>query len=203
MRLDMIDIQQYIESGILEEYCSGCLPEDEQQQVITYCNLYPQIKAELNAIEAALEHYASMLAVEPGDHVKENFLKFVDEEEQALNAVINTLPLIDQHTDHQLWLQTLKPIIPANVGNERFVHVLKGQEGLMQALVVSKTGVEMETHDDIKESFLILEGKCKCTIGNDVFYYRTGDYFAIPLYTPHNIEVLTPTITVILQQIAA
>ena len=48
-------------------------------------------------------------------------------------------------------------------------------------LVVSSTNFEDEVHDDEYESFLILKGSCKCTIGNSVQFMDESDYMAIPL----------------------
>lgn len=49
-----MDVQEYIASGILELYVAGILSEKENLEVHTYAQEYPEIKAEIEAIEAAI-----------------------------------------------------------------------------------------------------------------------------------------------------
>ncbi|WP_338038974.1 hypothetical protein [Maribacter litopenaei] len=49
-----MDVQEYIASGILELYVAGILSEKENLEVHTYAQEYPEIKAEIEAIEAAV-----------------------------------------------------------------------------------------------------------------------------------------------------
>ena len=61
-----------------------------------------------------------------------------------------------------------------------------------------------ETHDDEHEKFLILEGTCDITVGNDVHHLKAGDYFAIPLHKTHMVKVTSDVpCKAILQRIAA
>lgn len=49
-----MDIEKYIASGILELYVAGVLSEKENLEVNDYVLKYPEIKAEVEAIEAAM-----------------------------------------------------------------------------------------------------------------------------------------------------
>ena len=49
-----MDIEQYISSGVLELYVAGLLSEKENLEVHRYAMEYPQIKSEIEAIEAAV-----------------------------------------------------------------------------------------------------------------------------------------------------
>lgn len=60
-----MNIKEYIESGVLEAYVLGALPEEEQRAVQAAIALYPELKLEVEAIEAAMLHYASTSAVNP------------------------------------------------------------------------------------------------------------------------------------------
>ena len=53
-----MDIKKYIESGILELYVLGKLSDAERQEVEANARQYPEIKAEIEATELALETYA-------------------------------------------------------------------------------------------------------------------------------------------------
>jgi Anti-sigma-K factor rskA len=54
----MINIKEYIESGILEDFLSGNTTEQEQREVQCLSKIYPEIKTELTQLELALEEYA-------------------------------------------------------------------------------------------------------------------------------------------------
>jgi anti-sigma-K factor RskA len=59
-----LDIKAYIASGILEHYVLGLVSEEEAKQVERYAREYPEIRQELDAIEAALADFAQ------GDAIK-------------------------------------------------------------------------------------------------------------------------------------
>ncbi|WP_299210085.1 anti-sigma factor [uncultured Dokdonia sp.] len=58
----MIDIQAYIDSGVLELYVYGTLSEAESLEVSRLVALHPELKAEVEQIEAALQQLASAAA---------------------------------------------------------------------------------------------------------------------------------------------
>lgn len=60
-----MDIKAYIESGILEQYVLGKVTETERLEVEQYATQYPEIKAEIEAIEIALEEFAMAQRVPP------------------------------------------------------------------------------------------------------------------------------------------
>lgn len=70
----MESIKAYIESGILELYVLGDLSPNEKAEVLEMASKHPEIKAELAAIEDALEGYALENAVEPPAHLKDKVL---------------------------------------------------------------------------------------------------------------------------------
>lgn len=60
-----MDVKNYIESGILELYVMGKLSETETREVAQNIAQYPEIKAEVDAIEAAIEEYALLHQIQP------------------------------------------------------------------------------------------------------------------------------------------
>ncbi|MEM6376588.1 MAG: anti-sigma factor [Bacteroidota bacterium] len=60
-----MDIKAYIESGILEQYVLGKVTETERLEVEQYAAQYPEIKAELDAIEIAMEEFAMAQQISP------------------------------------------------------------------------------------------------------------------------------------------
>lgn len=57
-----MDIQEYISSGILELYVYGSLSELESREVTRMVNEYPEVKAEVEKIEAALRNLSAAAA---------------------------------------------------------------------------------------------------------------------------------------------
>ena len=66
-----MNIQAYIESGILEEYVLGTVSSQEKQEVECMSHIYPEIKEELMRTESALEQYALKHQTPPPASLKE------------------------------------------------------------------------------------------------------------------------------------
>jgi len=66
-----MNISAYIDSGILEEYALGIVSPQEKQAVECLTQVYPELKAELESIEKALEQYALQHGVAVPDRVKD------------------------------------------------------------------------------------------------------------------------------------
>jgi hypothetical protein len=50
--------QDYITTGILQDYCLGLLAEEDERKVEAMCHAYPQVARELQLLRQALEKYA-------------------------------------------------------------------------------------------------------------------------------------------------
>ncbi|UYZ64395.1 anti-sigma factor [Hymenobacter weizhouensis] len=69
-----MDIQHYIESGILEEYALGLLSEAERADVERMAGLHPQVRQELDEALRGVEAYAQAHAVTPPAGMRERVL---------------------------------------------------------------------------------------------------------------------------------
>ncbi|SHK51692.1 anti-sigma factor [Hymenobacter psychrotolerans] len=69
-----MDIQQYIESGILEEYALGVLPAANRAEVERLVAAHPELQHELNAIISGLDTYAEAHALTPPPGMRERVL---------------------------------------------------------------------------------------------------------------------------------
>ncbi len=193
-----MNIQAYIESGVLEQYCLHLLNADEEAEVLKNCALYPAIKRELDAIEHTIENMAIVQSVIPDDRLKQkilNTLGFAD------TIDLNNLPVVDAYADHNSWFKAVEHLIPAEPFEDFFMDVLRQDDKAAQMLVVTKLHVPDETHDDFIESFFILKGQCVCTVGTNKFTLNAGDFLEVPLNTPHDINITSPHVIAILQRI--
>lgn len=96
-----MNIQAYIESGILEEYVLGTVTPQEKQEVECMSHIYPEIKEELLRTESALEEYALKHQATPPPSLKDsifaqmNFDAAPEGEEQSEETNEKIIPLAE------------------------------------------------------------------------------------------------------------
>ncbi len=61
----MLNLDEYIKSGILEEYAMGLLPEDQAEEVFCLAQIHPRVKLEIQRIEKTLYNLSSSYGVKP------------------------------------------------------------------------------------------------------------------------------------------
>ena len=69
-----MEVKEYIASGILELYATGALLPEERAEVERMAELYPEVKAELDAIFQTIETYVKLHAVNPPAHLRGKIL---------------------------------------------------------------------------------------------------------------------------------
>lgn len=177
----------------------GLLTDKEEEEVQLMCSRFPQVKHELAAIQFALEMMAKQTAVTPPVQLKERLLKRLGFEQTApLN--LQQLPVIDAQTPYQDWLDALAHLIPKDPVDIIVFQPLTQTPRLTQSLVYTRMNIPEETHEDLLESFFILEGSCRCMVDGQEHILKPGDFLEIPLYVNHDITLLTPYVVAILQQ---
>lgn len=92
-----MDIKTYISSGILELYATGHLSENEQKEVETILQKYPEAQEELLAIQKALEDYALINAIAAPDDLKQKVMS-------SLHDQIPTQNLPETNSKGMAWL---------------------------------------------------------------------------------------------------
>jgi len=194
-----MDIQKYIESGVLEQYCLGLLDEGEQAYLIQMTMLYPEIKAELTAIELAFEELSAIGAVEPPNNLKHNILAAIGRDQESAELNINDLPVLSRSASPLPWLKAFAHLIPEEPTQDFTVNVIRDDAIVQQMLITANTGVAEEEHSEFYEGLFILKGRCECMIGDELFTLGAGDFIEIPLHTKHDVKLLTPFVTAVLQ----
>jgi anti-sigma-K factor RskA len=97
-----LNIQDYISTGILESYVLGLVSEEEKKQVEAFMHQYPEISAEVKAIEEAFAAMAHAQQAAPPAHLKE-----------AVMASIINRPVAGSTPGHAKEKPTSTPALPA------------------------------------------------------------------------------------------
>lgn len=195
----MTEQQKYLQSGNLEAYCLGLLTDEEVKELKLMCTRFPEIKQELETIEFALETLAMQTAITPPNELKGRLLKKLGLE-QTVPLDLQNLPVITAQTYYGDWLDALAHLIPKDPADVIVFQPLTQTPALTHSLVYTRMSIPEETHDDLIESFFILEGSCRCMVDGQEYVLNPGDFLEIPLYVKHDITLLTPHVVAILQQ---
>jgi mannose-6-phosphate isomerase-like protein (cupin superfamily) len=196
-----MDVQAYIESGIIQDYCLGLLGKEEIAQVEQYAAEYSAIREEIRSYQQALEQYAmDFVRVVPEDF-KTKTLDLLDDLAREENGLINDLPLLTSYSSHENWLRVIKPLLPATLNEDMFARVLRDDEKVFQTALWIRTDYPEEVHDDLQESFLILEGTCECYIGEELLQLGPGGYVEIPCNVSHNVKLISGPVLAIVQRL--
>ncbi|CAM4138916.1 hypothetical protein SAMN06265348_10362 [Pedobacter westerhofensis] len=184
-----MNLKVYIKSGILELFVLDLLDAAERAEVLNVISKYPVLEKEVQVIEDTLQSYANSIAIQPSKSLKAKIEASIEESVKESNMDLDHLLLISEHSDLQNWLKLVNKYYPSAFEAENFSEVLRSENGVTQVLVVSSTDIADETHDDVHESFLILQGQCRCTVGSAIFYLGPGGYTQIPLNENHKVEI--------------
>lgn len=195
----MTEQQKYLQSGNLEAYCLGQLNAEEMEELKLMCSRFPEVKRELEAIEFALETMALQTAISPRDELKGRLFEKLGFE-QTTRLDLQNLPIIDDSTNYKDWLDALGHLIPKDPEEIIIFQPLTQTPALTQSLVYTRMSIPEETHEDLIESFFILEGSCRCMVDGQEYILNPGDFLEIPLYVNHDITLLTSHVVAILQQ---
>ena len=88
-----LNIQEYLDSGVLELYVSGVLPEAEAQEVAVLAGKYPEIQEEISRIEQTMMQYFEAYAGDgPSDSILSRALEMIEEEEKEDPPIIPLTP---------------------------------------------------------------------------------------------------------------
>lgn len=197
-----MNIRDYIDSGSLEAYCLGMLNTDRISEVESLRRKHPEVESEIRSIEAALRKYAKTVGSKMSETLQDEIWELLANVNRERTIRMDCLPLINRFSDPIAWLEFAKPLIPEPLADDRFIQVLRKSDTVVQMLLKSKTDFVNEVHTSERESFIILEGECECTVGNTIFQLGPGGFTEIPLFTDHDVRILTPHVTAILQRVA-
>jgi mannose-6-phosphate isomerase-like protein (cupin superfamily) len=174
----------------LEDYCLGLMRDEEAKAMTAEANRNPGL---LSAIEETEQALSSLNAQQPADKIKNVLLEklpFLTAEDINLKA----LPLLNRHSDLTAWKKAVASLQPTSRLGDLETNFIKYTPEVQVCVAWLKGSLKEEGHheDDFQESFLILEGSCRCNINGQVFNLKAGDFLDIPFDAEHTISSTEP-----------
>lgn len=203
----MNTIENYINSGILELYVMGMTSDAESLEIKLLSEKNIEIKNEIDSISKALEIYSSHLAPEIDPSIKPMIMATINYTERIKNGeeiiLAPTLSKNSKISDFKTWLDRPELNIYNKI-DEIDAKIISSIPEVTTMIIWLKNGAPIEVHDKEYEHFLIVEGSCNITIGEEVHSLVPGDYLSIPLYIGHSVAVTSDiTCKIIMQRVAA
>ena len=202
----MLTSKEYIDSGILEQYVLGNASSGDSAEVELRAAADPAIRQEIETICETLEAIAMANAVEPDPVIKPFLMATIDYEERIKKGEpFSAPPLLNENSkleDYTDWLNRSDMVSPGT--DDIFAKIIGYTAEAITAIIWLKDYAPPEVHSKEYERFLIVEGTCNITVGDEVTQLVPGDYFAIPLHKSHFVKVTSSIpCKLILQRIAA
>jgi mannose-6-phosphate isomerase-like protein (cupin superfamily) len=203
----MTDVSEFIESGILETYVLGNTTAEETAQVVAMMAQHEVVRQEVEAIGIALEEYGMANAIEPDPAVRLMLMATIDYTERLKAGEVPSFPpeihAGSQIEDYAPWLQR-KDLEPAWPVEDAHATIIGYTPQIATSIVWLRYGAPPETHTNEFEKFLIVEGTCDITVGDQVHSMKPGDALIIPLFVSHHVVVTSQQLCkIILQRVAA
>lgn len=203
----MQQVQNFIESGLLEMYVLGIASAEQEKEVSLMLGKHPEIAAEIKNIENSLLQYAVQNEVLPDETIKPFLQATIDYAERIKNGEAVSFPPVINNTssiyEYKQWLDREDMKAP-EVLPDLYAKIIGYTPAATTAIVWIKQMAPQEVHHNEFEKFLIVEGSCDITIGGDIHKLSAGDTLSIPLHLPHVVKVTSAIpCKVILQRIAA
>lgn len=194
---NMLTKKEFLDTGLIEIYCLGHASEEETRLVQEYITAYPEIQAEIEATHLALDKYVHSFSVPLPASLKDQIWDILENDIDDIN--IENPPLLGHNHDFAKWKEATKDIDIPEVEDNVYMHTLRSDEKVEIFLVRLREYIPDEHHEDLHESFLILEGSCECIVEGKSVKMKEGDYIEMPLWAVHNITVTsdTPVIAVL------
>ncbi len=160
-----MDIRQFLESGIIEQYVLGIASPDEAAQVARMAAEFPEVKTEVELVEKTLMKLAETQLPGSSNSLKTNLLDRISGLEAAVPVIdLANPPRLEASLNRTAWARAAAHITQPEDLENVHLHPIKDADGVQMFVAFVRSEVEEEVHHDLLESFLILEGSCECLV---------------------------------------
>ena len=179
-----MNIEKFIESGILEGYVLNIISIEDRATVEEIAKKNNLVKKEISLIEKSLESFSSEHKIIPPNHLKTKIIDQIKEEK-----IFSSPPILTENSkieDYQLWIDKIEP--PENYEN-MYMKVIGDYKTAKMVIAWIKDGETNHSHSEYTEIFLIVEGSCSATINGKTKSYNVGNYVRFPINSNHSYKV--------------
>lgn len=181
-------------------HCLGLDSPEERQLIYKYIETYPEVKAEVDAVYAVLQGYATISGNQPSDMLKKQILAQLN----TIPKISEIPPTLSKNQDVTYWLNYISGQLetPSCV-SEIEVKELPSNNNQITYVVWAKAGAIVdETHDSEDEYLLMLKGTCSIIFDGIEKVYAAGDIVFIPKNVAHKAQALSNDMMLVGQRIA-
>lgn len=203
----MIDLREYIASGMIEKFVLGLALPEEINEIEALSSQHTEIQTAISEFCTLLEKNALANAINPPEIIKPELLATIDYMERLQNGEPMTFPPLLSETskinDYTQWLNR-PDMSPSQDSADIYLKIIGHTPTCSTAIVWVKDKTPEEVHTKELESFFIIEGTCIIHIGINSYELVPGDYLQIPMFEKHYVVVTSSVpCKVILQRLAA
>lgn len=200
-----MNIDAYIASGVLENYCLGFCSAAEISTIEEYASIYPAVKLEIDRIRHSLEDYFQANEIKPAAKVKISLMRTIYSQNAAQDTAYP--PLIDEKDQTSLmkWIAE-KNILQKNIAFDNLhVEELPSTDQITNFIVFAKMGHQEEMHENFVEYLYVIKGSCVMDFEGKQKPYKAGELIVIPPHIRHIATITSsePMIALVQRQACA
>jgi len=187
---------------MLLDYCLGLLTQGPKKAFAKRMHTDSGHKPKVLLTQDMIDPFLHGENDEPDPRLKERTWVLIENVIREKHMDPTSLPLLNKYSEREAWGTLAANFLPKNPDKSRpYMRLLTSTDKVTQILIATNKDFPEEEHEDLLESFMILEGECECRIGDRMIKVRAGGYLEIPLHTSHDVKILSDGIIGILQRI--
>lgn len=185
-----MDIDAFIQSGILVNYCLGFCTPDEIHQIESLSEKYPSVKNEIAKLQGYFEEQLISNSLQPSPLVKRSVMLAVYKQEAIVDQ--QYAPYIDNEVSIEIlndWVLINKIKAPAFDSDDICVIEMPSTDHVINFIVAARKGHAEEVHADFMEHLFIIQGSCMMNFDGYDCTYFSGDIISIKPQVKHSAVV--------------
>lgn len=191
--------QEIIESGLLEMYCMGATTGEQNAFVEAQAAKYPQVKYELERIEAALTGLSQYKKV-PGNQVRKNIFDIIYNAEAKENGLPPVLSEKSSILEWKIYLESHHICKPSGT-DLLYITEFSTTKNITSYVVWAQPGACVEEiHNTETERLFMLQGTCTIEFNGTLHNYAAGDFVEIRKNTTHKATATGEEIMILIGQ---
>ena len=185
-----MNVEKFIASGILENYCMGFTTSAENAEVEMHAAVNPQIRKEVDSLRAVFESYVMANKITPSPSIKIAVMQSLYKQKSKQDQVFPPLILEGKPSENLTDWIAQNPVAPPDAEFDNlFMRELPSTEYFVNFIVWAKAGHETEMHTDCNEYLYVIKGSCTMYFENEAKSYVAGDVITIPPHINHRAVV--------------